>query len=421
MQLQVKTLLNRTHKMKGFVYGDVRLVESKHRAGVRIDVKIEARKNTKPKCGKCGKPGGSYDRQRERSFEFVPLWGIVVFLLYSPRRVSCVDCGVKVEAMPWADGKSPTSLALMCFLATWAKRLSWQEVARAFDSSWDTVRRAVTWVVDYGLAKRELSGIRAIGIDEVQYKIGQNYLTLVYQIDAGCRRLLWIGEKRTMKTLRGFFSWFGKERSEALQFVCSDMWKAYLRVIAQKAAGALHVLDRFHIVANLNKAVDETRRQDAAEFRRQGNKIILKHARWPLLKRVENLTKRQVGRLKDLLKLNLKTIRAYLLKEEFDELWSYGSPVFAGKFLDRWCERALASRIEPMQKQARTLQAHRELILNYFRAQKEYSSGVVEGLNNKVKVVTRRSYGFRNVEILKTALFHTLGKLPEPEQTHRFV
>jgi transposase len=420
MQLQVRTLLNRTHKFKGFVYEDVRLVPTKSSAGARIDARLKPRKGSKPSCGKCGKPGTCYDHQPERSFEFVPLWGFLVFLLYRPRRVDCTDCGVRVEVMPWSDGKSPLTIAFMCFLATWAKRLSWWEVGKAFGTTWDTVRRAVTWVVDYGLAARDLSGIGAIGIDEIQYRVGQKYLTLVYQIDAGCKRLLWIGEARTMKTLRKFFLWFGKKRSAALQFVCSDMWKPYLSVVRKHASTALHVLDRFHIVANLNKAVDETRRQEAAEFRRQGNKIILKHARWPLLKRVENLTKPQRGRLRDLLKLNLKTIRAYFLKEDFDQLWTYGSPIFAGNFLDRWCARALASRIEPMQRQARTLQQHRELILNYFRAKKEHSSGVVEGLNNKVKVVTRRSYGFRSLDTIRTALFHTLGKLPEPPQTHRF-
>lgn len=420
MQLQVKRLLNRTHKLKGFVYGEVRLVESTHKAGVCITVPVKPRKGSNPLCGKCGKPGSCYDHQPRRSFEFVPLWGLLVFLQYEPRRVSCGDCGVHVERMPWSDGKSGLTIVLMCFLSTWARRLSWWETARAFETTWDNVCRAVTWVVDYGLAHRDLTGIMAIGIDEIQYKAGQKYLTLVYQIDAGCKRLLWIGEARTKKTLRGFFSWLGKQRTALLQFVCSDMWKAYLSVVRQCAPQAVHVLDRFHIVANLNKAVDQVRRQEAAEYRKQGDKIILKHARWPLLKRAENLTKRQRGRLKDLLKLNLKTIRAYLLKEDFDQLWTYGSPVFAGNFLDRWCERALASRIEPMQTQARTLQQHRELILNHFRAKKEHSSGVVEGLNNKVKVVTRRSYGFRGLNTIRTALFHTLGKLPEPLLTHRF-
>jgi len=420
MQLELKTLLNHVHSFKGFVYQDVRLVRPEGKAAAHIEARIVARKNSKPRCGSCGKLGAVYDHQPERSFMFVPLWGLMVYLLYAPRRVSCHDCGVRVEEIPWAQGKSPMTMAMMCFLATWAKRLSWRETGSAFGVSWDYVCKAVTWVVEYGRQHQDLSGITAIGVDEISHKKGHKFITLVYQIDAGCRRLLWIGEGHTQRTLEGFFAWFGKERSAALKFVCSDMWKGFLAVIRRRAPGALHILDKFHIVANLNKAVDETRRREAAALRRQGEDVTLKHTRWCLLKRVKNLTKKQYGRLRDLLRLNLRTVRAYLLKEDFNHLWEYGSPTWAGNFLDRWCDDAIRSKIEPMQRQARTLQSHRELILNYFRARKEFSSGAVEGLNNKAKVVTRRSYGFRETNTLVIALFHTLGHLPESPQAHRF-
>ena len=125
-------------------------------------------------------------------------------------------------------------------------------------------------------------------------------------------------------------------------------------------------------------------------------------------------------RLRDLLRYNLKTVRAYLLKEAFQQLWEYNSAAWAGKFLDEWCRQVMRSRIEPMKKIARSLREHRELILNYFRAQKLLSSGVVEGLNNKAKVTMRKSYGFRTFRTLELALYHSLGKLPEPESTHDF-
>jgi len=322
--------------------------------------------------------------------------------------------------MPWAMGKSSMTTVYMSFLATWARRLSWTETARVFASSWDNVRRAVEWVVEYGLEHRDLNGITAIGVDEVQYRKGHKYLTLVYQIDAGSRRLLWITETRTVKAFKGFFTWLGEARSKALRVVCSDMWKPYLNVIQRNAGQAINVLDKFHIVAHLNKAVDETRRLDAAELRRQGDKVTLKNTRWCLLKRPGKLTKKQTGRLRGLLRLNLKTARAYILKEDFNHFWTYVSPTWAGKFLDRWCDMAMRSGIKPMKAKARMLRSHRELILNYFRAKKEYSSGVVEGLNTKVKLVTRKAYGYRLFKTIRIALFHTLGHLPEPEHAHRF-
>jgi transposase len=285
MQLQVRTLLNSVHPLKSFVYADIRLVPCKRVEAGRIEARIAARKNSKPLCTGCRRPGPTYDHQPERRFQFVPLWGLLVFLLYAPRRVECRRCGIHVEALPWTKGKSSMTTVYMSFLATWARRLSWTETARAFCATWDDVCHAVEWVVAYGLEHRDLSGIGALGVDEVQYRKGHKYLTLVYQIDTNCRRLLWITESRTEAAITSFFTWFGEARSKALRVVCSDMWKPYLKIIRRHAGQALNVLDKFHIVAHLNKAVDETRRQDAAELRRQGDKVTLTHARWCLLKR----------------------------------------------------------------------------------------------------------------------------------------
>ena len=125
-------------------------------------------------------------------------------------------------------------------------------------------------------------------------------------------------------------------------------------------------------------------------------------------------------KLRDLLRYNLQSVRAYLLKEDFDQFWDYVSPTWAGKFLDEWCSQTMRSQIEPLKKVVKMLRTHRPLILNYFKAKKQFSSGVVEGLNNKVKVTMRKSYGFRTFRITEMALYHSLGKLPEPELTHRF-
>ena len=146
----------------------------------------------------------------------------------------------------------------------------------------------------------------------------------------------------------------------------------------------------------------------------------MRKARWLLLKRRENLRDEQYFRLRDLLRYNLKTVRAYLLKQTFQQLWDYNSPAWADKFLDEWCRQTMRSRIEPLKKIARSLRQHRPLILNYFRAHKTLSSGVVEGLNNKAKVTMRKSYGFRTYRVLVLARYHSLGKLPEPELAHDF-
>jgi transposase len=143
-----------------------------------------------------------------------------------------------------------------------------------------------------------------------------------------------------------------------------------LKVIREKCSEALHILDRFHIVAKMNKALDEIRAGESRRMASEGRVPLLKKSRWLLLKREENLKAEQRFRLRDLLRYNLKTVRAYLLKEAFQQLWDYNAPTWAGKFLDEWCRQVMRSQIEPMKKIARSLREHRELILNYFRSSK---------------------------------------------------
>ena len=417
--MQLKTILNRVQKFKSFVYTDVRWGAA---AGSRevLLVEVVPRRNSRAICSGCHRPGPGYDTLGVREFEFVPLWGIAVFFVYVMRRVECPRCGVKVEAVPWAEGKQTLTLAYMQFLGAWARRLSWQEVATVFRTSWEKVFRSVEWLVAWGLAHRDLAGITAIGVDEILWQRGHKYLTVVYQIDSHCKRLLWVGQDRTLKSLLRFFRAFGKERSAQLRFVCSDMWKPYLRVIAKKAAQALHVLDRFHIAMHLNKAIDEVRAAEAREMKARGLEPILKHSRWCLVKRPENLTEKQEVKLADLVRYNLRAVRSYLLKEDFQFFWQYTSPYWAGQFLDRWCRGTMRSKIEPMKRVARMLRTHRELLLNWFRARKAISGAVVEGFNNRAKLTTRKAYGFRTFRAAEVALYHTLGALPEPEATHRF-
>jgi len=336
------------------------------------------------------------------------------------RRVDCPRCGVTVELVPWSDGKSPVTTTYSWFLARWASKLSWTEVARSFHTTWHTAFCAVKMAVTWGLAHRSMEGIEAIGVDEVLWHRGHKYLTVVYQIDEGCRRLLWMGQERTTATLESFFDGLGETTAKGIEYVCSDMWKPYLDVIARRLSKAVHVLDRYHIVAKLNTALDEVRAGEARRMASDGYEPLLKHSRWCLLKNPSNLTAKQDAKLTDLLEYNLRTVRAYLLKEEFQLLWEYVSPAAAGKFIDRWCTKALRSRIEPMRQMARTIRGHRALILNWFRARGTISGGAVEGLNNKLKVTVRRSYGFRTFRATEVAPYHALGKLPEPEHAHRF-
>ena len=273
--------------------------------------------------------------------------------------------------------------------------------------------------MDWGLAHRSLGPISAIGVYEIQYAKGHKYLTLVYQIDSASTRLLWIGQERTVEAFQGFFAMLGTELSSHIQFVCSDIWKPYLRVVRDKCSQALHILDRFHIFAKMNEALDDVRAAESRKMAQDGYEPLLQV---PLLhpqaqSQSHFATEVPATRSAPLQPANRSCLFAQrrlpaLLGLQLSYLgWS------VSRLLDS-ANHALS--FDPMKKIAKTLRVHRELILNYFKAKKQFSSGVVEGLNNKVKVTMRKSYGFRTFRITELALYHALGKLPEPELTHEF-
>ena len=421
--MQLKTILNSVERYKSFVYGTAKLVTNHGKwqfTQPSIVIPIEARKNSRPICSGCGVVGSGYDHLPERLYGYLPILGIAVYFSYSRRRVDCIGCGARAEKVPWASGNRQMTENLCWFLASWAKILSWAEVAGRFRTSWDSVYRAVERSVEWGLAHRDLSGIESLGVDEIARAKGHKYLTLVYQIDQGMRRLLWIGDERKESTLRGFFDWLGAERIAKVQAICSDMWKPYLKVIKELLPHAVHVLDRFHIVANLNKALDKVRADESRKIAAAGYEPVLTKTKWLLLRRKENLKDWQRFSLRQLLQYNLKTVRAYLLKEDFQRLWEYTSVGWASKFIDSWTKAVMLSKIEPMKKQAKSIRRHKGLILNWFRAKGQLSSGIVEGMNTKAKLTSRKSYGFRSPEVHKIALYHALGELPTPEWTHKF-
>jgi transposase len=416
--MQLKTILNRVEPFKSFVYGKAKWVEGTERP--TLEVEVHSRKNGRAICSGCGRAGPGYDRLPERRFEFVPLWGMAVFFVYAMRRVDCRNCGVTVERVPWANGKSHLTTSYRWFLARWAKHLSWKEVACIFHTTWRNVFESVKHAVFWGVVHQELGQIGAIGVDEIQWQQGHHYLTLVYQIEDGMKRLLWVAQERTEQSLRRFFQCLSEAERQSIRFVCSDMWQPYLNVIAEQLQHAVHVLDRFHIMKKMNEAIDEVRRSEARRLEEDGYEPVLKHSRWCLLKRRENLTDKETVKLSELLAYNLQSVRSHLLREDFQRFWEYVSPGWAVKFLDQWCVRTMRSQIEPMKKIARSLREHRDLILNWFRAKGTVSAGSVEGLNTKAKLTIRKGYGFRTYQAIEIALYHTLGNLPEPNFTHEF-
>jgi len=382
-----------------------------------IEVELDIRRRWKQRCGTCGTFGRVRDRLKPRRWKHVPLWGIPVTLKFAPARVTCATCGeVRVAAMPWCQGKCRLSVGLIWLLAAWCKLLAWDQVAKLFGVHWNTVATAVRQAVAYGLEHREIGGVLYIGIDELSRRKGHVYVTNVY--DLTTRKLLWSGEGRSQATLRAFFEEYGSDLQQTVKGVCCDMWQPYIDMIKEHLPEATMVFDKFHVIQHLLQAVDQVRRDEARELKKK-NPELLKRTRYIWLKNPENLTDKQRARLGHLEKLNLRSNRAYLLKESFRELWNYRHKGWARRFLKKWFWWATHSRLKPMRDFAWMLRRHEEGILAYF--DERISNGAVEGMNNKAKVVSHRCYGFRTAATYITALYHCLGDLPEPQLVHRFL
>jgi transposase len=410
--MRIKSIVNRTMKFKSFV------VKKVSRSEESIVIEIFPRKNSRPLCSVCGERRPAYDTLRPRRWRHVKLWGIETFIIYSPRRVNCPVCGIKVEKIPWSMGKSSLSMPLIDTLQRMAKYLSFNDVARLFGVSWNTVRAAVQKAVEFGLAARSVINVLYIGVDEIASRKGHTYATMVYDLEG--KRLLAMAEGRDEISLYKCFRELGKSLMSKPLVICCDMWKPYLKIIRED----LHpdttvVFDKFHIISNLLKAVDEVRREEYLEKRRS-NPGLLKRTRYLWLKNPQNLKPKERQRLGALEKLNLKINRAYLLKESLREFWNCISRRDGEEYLKKWFWWATHSRIKQMRDFAWSMRKHQDGILSWFKT--PVSNAAVEGMNGKAKAVMRRAYGYRTFSMLRLVLLHNLGKLPEPEfSTHKFL
>ena len=380
-----------------------------------IEIHISHKKRRLLPCKNCNEKHKVVDKLPERKWQHVSLWGRKVTIIYSPCRVMCRGKLV-VEDIPWSVGKSRISTALVSHLSIFAELLPWKQVAELFHVHWNTVRNAVKQIVEYGLVHRKIGDVIYFGIDEISRKKGQVYLTNVYDLKE--KRLLWSGEDRDRNTIDRFYKDVGHKLNISVIAICCDMWQPYIDNLKLYFPDAIIVFDKFHIVSHLNKAVDEVRREEVQELKKT-EPNLLKGTRYIWLKNPWNLTDKQKVRLSTLEKLNLKINRAYLLKENFQDMWEYKYPGCAKKFLKQWFWWATHSRLKPLRNFAWMVRRHEEGILNYFKV--PISNGIVEGLNNKAKVISHRAYGFRTVETYKLALYHCMGKLPRPETSFKFL
>jgi len=320
--MRVETLLNHMEHYKGFVYEACGL----NRETDTLEGLVRERGGVRVARPRCGRRCTVYDHLPPRRYWCVPLRMAEVVLVYAPRRADCPSCGPRAEQVPWAKGKSPLTKSYARLLARWAKRLPWNRAAGIFGCGWHQVCEAVRQAVDWGLEHRDLASVRSVGVDEVYFGAKSKYQTLVYQLCSAKPRLLFVAEGHKEGALSGILKGQGAAWCADIEHVCSGMWRAYLKSVAKLLPSAMHILDRFHIEAKLNEAVDKVRRAEARELAGQGL-VILKNLRYAFLKRPENLTDGQREGLQKIVnRRSLKTVRAYHWKESFLLFWEHEQP-----------------------------------------------------------------------------------------------
>jgi transposase len=363
------------------------------------------------RCGVCGRRCMEvHGIRKQRTWRDLSMRKLPLKLCYRPRRVECPRCGVRVEDFPWAEPWARVTTALSNAVAVLARELSWQGTAREYGLDWKTVATIVQRAVKYGLANRARPPVHVIGIDEVSRRKGQVYLTVVYDLER--RVLLWVGEDRTEEAVKKFFTAeMGRRRCHTLRVVCMDMWAPYAKLVRDHAVKAQILFDRFHIVKHLHEAVDAARRE---LWRRLISKerVEFKGTRWLLLKNPWNLNSGQKERLSTLVRWNTPLVRAWYLKESFQLFWAYKQPWRAKQHLLKWMNSAMRAKLEPFKKFVQMLRSHLDGVLAWTKTR--LSNGAVEGMNNKIKSISHRSFGFRSAENFIAAIYHCCARLPLP-------
>jgi transposase len=363
----------------------------------------------RPRCSGCGRICPGYDHRHElvRWVHF-SVGAIRLILEYAPKRVQCPDCGVRVEMVPWARPGSRFTRPFEEMTAYLAQITNKTEVARMMGISWRTVGNIVERVVTEKLDPNRLDGLKRIGVDEFSYRKRHNYITTV--VDHDRRRIVWAAEGKRAETLDAFFDELGEERAKQIEIVTIDISAAFQKSIEAKAPGARIVYDLFHVLRLASEAVDEVRRAKVRQLKELDDPnaaAAVKKSRYALLKRPWDLSAKEWDKLSAIQEHNAPLYRAYLLKESLADVFDEPSTDVAEKELNRWLAWASRSKLKPFVKVARTIREHKDGILAYVVT--KLTNGIVEGFNNKLRMVARRAFGFHSAGALIGMLFLCCG------------
>lgn len=364
------------------------------RTGGVTHITLLPRGDRPAQCSSCGRYSERVHEQGWRTIRDLPMLGDALWLRVRLRRVRCASCGPRAERVSWLDRHARITRRLAEFVGRWCEKLPIAHVCQLSGLHWETVRRIDARRLQARLEALPEAQPRRLVMDEFALYKGHRYATVV--MDADTRRVLWIGEGRSREAIRPFFDWLGIERCKGIEAVAMDMNTAFDLEVQQHCPNARIVYDLYHVVAKYGREVIDRVRVDEANRLKHDRpqRRVVKRARWLLLRNRENLPADQQIKLHELLEANQTLMTVYVLKSVLKELWQPMTAWQWRRAWQAWLAQARASGIEPLRRFANKLAAYWRGILA--RVRWPMHTGQLEGINNRIKVMKRMAYGYRD-------------------------
>lgn len=358
-------------------------------------IHLQPDRRYRPICRECGTPGVVHSKGLRRIVRDLNFGPAHTYLQVEYRRVWCPRCQrARVEHLEFLDSHKRLTQRLARYVHELCKVMTVLDVARHLGLDPKTVKAIDKHFLDEEYGQTDYKGLRILAIDEIAVKKGHNYMTVVLDYTTG--RVVWMGEGRSMDTLDAFFNPMTDEQKQGIRAVAMDMWEAYINRVKHHCPQAKIVFDLFHVVKAFGDVIDEVRREEVRQVETDEDKTYLKGSRYLLLKNRENLKPEQRVRLRELLSANERLAAVYQLKDQLKMIYRYKRPYAAKRALDQWCTLAKEVDHPAMDRFIGRLRYFEYGILNHC----DYPIGTsrLEGVNNKIKVIKRKAYGFHDPE-----------------------
>ncbi len=376
--------------------------------GGRVDVWTEHPKGTRFTCPECERELAVYDHAEERSWRHLDSCAFLTYLHARVPRVECPEHGVHQVRLPWAEPMSRFTSLFERLAVDVLKECDVQGACRILRLSWDEGWGIAERAVARGLLRRGTVAAVHLGVDEKAAGRGHDYVTVVSSVDAGT--VLHISDERKEASLDAYFDTLAPDQLAGIEAVAMDMWEPYANSVRAHLADADNkiVFDKFHILQHVGTAVDTVRKAENRALRAEGNDALV-GTKYLFLYSAENLPERHAQRFGALRTSDLKTARAWAIKEDLRWLWDYVSRAWAEKHWQRWYFWATHSRLAPVIDVAKMIKRHYDGVMAFFAHR--LTSATAEGLNSRIQAIRVQARGYRNREHFKTAIYFHLGGL----------